>query len=366
MSKYKSAIEKIVVSEATFQNSPEREIEPSWINFFYGNNGSGKTTISRMIRKGQGLTFGTAAQADEFATVVFNRDFIDEELKFDIMPGVVMLSKEASDKQQEIEGKQKEQEQLKGQLQTANDEADAIQKKRDKLKASLDAAIWKAAAKYKKVFGGKGDLSSTARCVQRVCSTAPVERDFNDIKSRYEAATDPNATRYDAAPLKLLDLTKLESAETYSLLGQAIISTADNAYSRFWQNLNAMDWVNTGHTHYSENAAGSCPYCSRELPTDFEEQFLACFDEKYSQDCARLVEFGRKYAEYMTATFIEPLRRYIELIPQTGFGDWKAYVTEEKETAIAAIIADEAPQSAASSCSGGAGHPSRTTPTGTH
>lgn len=70
MSKYKSAIEKIVVSEATFQNSPEREIEPSWINFFYGNNGSGETTISRMIRNGQGLTFGNAAQADEF--VLYN------------------------------------------------------------------------------------------------------------------------------------------------------------------------------------------------------------------------------------------------------------------------------------------------------
>jgi len=49
MSKYKSAIEKIVVSEATFQDSPDREIVPTWINFFYGNNGSGKTTISRMI-----------------------------------------------------------------------------------------------------------------------------------------------------------------------------------------------------------------------------------------------------------------------------------------------------------------------------
>lgn len=46
-----------------------------------------------MIRNGQELTFGNAAQAEEF--VVFNRDFIDEELKFDIMPGVVMLSKEA-------------------------------------------------------------------------------------------------------------------------------------------------------------------------------------------------------------------------------------------------------------------------------
>lgn len=59
MSKYKSAIEKIVVSEATFQNSTQREIVPSWINFFYGNNGSGKTTISRMIRNGQGLTLTT-------------------------------------------------------------------------------------------------------------------------------------------------------------------------------------------------------------------------------------------------------------------------------------------------------------------
>ena len=49
MSKYKSAIEKIIVSEATFQNSPEREIEPSWINFFYGNNGSGKTTIQHIF-----------------------------------------------------------------------------------------------------------------------------------------------------------------------------------------------------------------------------------------------------------------------------------------------------------------------------
>jgi hypothetical protein len=66
-----------------------------------------------------------------------------------------MLSKEASDKQHEIEEKQKLQEQLKGQLQTANDEAGAIQTKRNKLKASLDAAIWKAAGRYKRFSGAK-------------------------------------------------------------------------------------------------------------------------------------------------------------------------------------------------------------------
>jgi hypothetical protein len=41
-----------------------------------------------MIRNGQGLTFGNAAQADELATVVFNRDFIDEELNLRYYAGV--------------------------------------------------------------------------------------------------------------------------------------------------------------------------------------------------------------------------------------------------------------------------------------
>ena len=55
MSKYKSAIEKITVTDATFEKSVERDIEPTWINFFFGNNGSGKTTISRAIKSNNGL-----------------------------------------------------------------------------------------------------------------------------------------------------------------------------------------------------------------------------------------------------------------------------------------------------------------------
>ena len=38
MSKYKNVIEKITVTDARFKQSTECVIEPSWINFFYGNN----------------------------------------------------------------------------------------------------------------------------------------------------------------------------------------------------------------------------------------------------------------------------------------------------------------------------------------
>ena len=40
--KMQSAIEKIVLNDATFTNEP---IEPTFVNFFYGKNGAGKSTL---------------------------------------------------------------------------------------------------------------------------------------------------------------------------------------------------------------------------------------------------------------------------------------------------------------------------------
>jgi len=47
-----SAIVKITVNEGTFENEV---IHPNYINFFYGKNGAGKTSISREIESGRGL-----------------------------------------------------------------------------------------------------------------------------------------------------------------------------------------------------------------------------------------------------------------------------------------------------------------------
>ena len=46
--KMKSAIEKITLNDATFSNEV---IEPTYVNFFYGKNGAGKSTIARTFRQ---------------------------------------------------------------------------------------------------------------------------------------------------------------------------------------------------------------------------------------------------------------------------------------------------------------------------
>ena len=46
--KVKSAIENVVVSTPTFHSV---SFQPTYINFFYGKNGTGKTSIAGMFRK---------------------------------------------------------------------------------------------------------------------------------------------------------------------------------------------------------------------------------------------------------------------------------------------------------------------------
>lgn len=52
--KMKSAIEKITLNDATFSNEV---IEPTYVNFFYGKNGAGKSTIARTFKAIKRLQF---------------------------------------------------------------------------------------------------------------------------------------------------------------------------------------------------------------------------------------------------------------------------------------------------------------------
>lgn len=53
--KMKSAIEKITLNDATFSNEV---IEPTYVNFFYGKNGAGKSTMHERSRQTMSIYSG--------------------------------------------------------------------------------------------------------------------------------------------------------------------------------------------------------------------------------------------------------------------------------------------------------------------
>ena len=104
--KMRSGIEKITLNAATFKDVV---VEPTFINFFYGNNGTGKTTIAESVEKRAGLTWQEGKTDADYKILVYNQDFVDANLaSYGNLKGVFTIGEDSITIQKEIEEKNKE------------------------------------------------------------------------------------------------------------------------------------------------------------------------------------------------------------------------------------------------------------------
>ena len=76
--KMKGFIEKVTVDAATFHEEP---IDLTYINFFFGKNGSGKSTIAKAMKDPETLTWQNGVNSDNYTVLVYNQDFIDSNFE---------------------------------------------------------------------------------------------------------------------------------------------------------------------------------------------------------------------------------------------------------------------------------------------
>ena len=98
--KVPSAITNITLDRATFTDVPIDEL--TFINFFYGNNGAGKSTIAHAIEADDGIVWADGKTADDFDVLVYNQDFINNNfVNYGDLKGVFIFGEE------DIEAKKK-------------------------------------------------------------------------------------------------------------------------------------------------------------------------------------------------------------------------------------------------------------------
>ncbi|MCC8183085.1 MAG: AAA family ATPase [Clostridiales bacterium] len=320
-------IRGMTVDRATFQQVSIEQL--SLVNFFYGKNGAGKTSIARAIEADEGVEWSAGYGASDFVLHVFSQDFITDHFSScGSLQGVFTVNKTNIEIQRRSEAKAAERRELQEEYSAVVAELRERQSAPAKLLASFQDEC------FRKTKDLRGDFSEalTGKKTKKNFAEAllgeevPKKHDLVRLKRRCDTAFDQTAREY---PL----FARASAASSYGklpgrdLLGQVVVSSSDTPFASFWKALNASDWVRSGHEHYGKQANGRCPYCSRELPAQFEAEITACFDEQYRQDIDSIARFRRAY-EGETASIIRTLKGNLsDVLPSIDLTEYRAKLT---------------------------------------
>ena len=217
--KQAGVIKKITVTDATYDNET---VKPNIINFFYGNNGSGKTTIGRTNDSGLGIEKDIVA--NDYSILVYNRDFIRNNLNYAELEGIFTISEESIEQKEKL-AQATSSKKLQDDIATkARDNISLIEEKLASADADLESKLWaNIGSKFKKEFNLclKGFMTQKAFMAHVLQLPTAEEQDLNALKEKYDTAYNSTAKIY--AELTVINSEELKSN---NLLGESITSSS--------------------------------------------------------------------------------------------------------------------------------------------
>lgn len=289
------------------------------VNFFFGPNGSGKTTISRAFADSTRFA-GTALEWNQASRVlgikVYNRDYVNSTLTpAGHLDGVFLLGETSAEIQEELESlmgtgglidtAKKKLTQRESSLEAKNREIEGV-------RTALKDAAWtkrnEVPEEIREMFTGYNN--SKDRLLDRVLEVAAANlsasEDFAALTSEAAAVLAEDAQTLPKLPLGCH--IKFEDTPGYSLLGMAVVGSGDVYLAPLIQQLGNADWVQHGRIHL-EGANGVCPFCQQAVTSDLAEQLEAYFDRTYVEQMEQLAALNlhfEKWAQEWT-TYLDDL-----------------------------------------------------------
>ena len=140
--KIPSEIIRIDLHEASYKDTG-CHIEPTYVNFFFGNNGAGKSTIAKAILSGAGVTYAPGRTSADYLPLVYNQDFIDAHFRsYRNLKGVFTLNAKNADVQQKIDEKVEERGKIQKALDAAQERRAKSEDSREKLQKEFYKDCW--------------------------------------------------------------------------------------------------------------------------------------------------------------------------------------------------------------------------------
>jgi len=291
-----------IKNTATFDETGIEVSEFKKVNFIYGTNGSGKTTISNFISEPKNVRFPECQlewENDiELKSLVYNKEFRDKNFGNATIDGVFTLGQATKEEAELIEEKRKKLKDLKEKGIQQKEVLDKQTKKSDDLENDFKEEVWttiykKHEVNFKEAF--KGVMQKKPFLTKLLDEFENNISDLKTIKELKEKAE----TILGETPSKILEIPTIEFSKILDIekdiiWAKKIIGKSDVEIAQLIQRLNINDWVNEGKKHLQENE--TCPFCQQETITqNFRNQLEGYFDEAFISDTKKVKDLNDDY-----------------------------------------------------------------------
>jgi wobble nucleotide-excising tRNase len=274
------------------------------INFVYGANGSGKTTISRIIadQSASPRSMIHWKNGKPLETLVYNSDFVARTF-VPQMKGIFTLGEESAETLQKIEdanGQVNDYWTVIGSLRTALGIDDNSGKRGEltALRVKFEEHCWGIKSRHDQHF--KGAFEGLRGRRSRFCDRVLQEHDRNsaaltDLDSLKERAITVYQDALQQLPfIPCPSFDNLATCESASILSKRIVGKEDVDIAALIRRLGSSDWVKAGMV-YLQASGDQCPFCQQRITSALSEQLNEYFDETYLREMAVLNSLAENY-----------------------------------------------------------------------
>lgn len=301
-------IETISIADvASFGHIPEAMSELSDFNFLFGSNGTGKTSISRIIANADGfptckLTWkgGTKLQP-----MVYNHDFVERNFnQSDELKGVFTLGEKQVDTLTKITEAKAELDELTTKIQNltlalqGDDGAGGKKGELAALEADIKNKCWMQKQKHDEKLRGafEGYRGSSdkfkAKVLQEMASNTATLLPVADLEKKAETVFGPTPTAEQTVPA--IETAKLIGHEANPILKKKVIGKEDVDIAAMINKLGDSDWVRAGRSFYDINDK-VCPFCQQRTTEAFAKSLNEYFNETFVADSKAIDDLATNY-----------------------------------------------------------------------
>ena len=288
------------------------------VNFIYGANGSGKTTISEFLRDcSQSDRYNSCNinwdSSEKHPIYVYNRQFRQMNfLQEKGIPGVFTLGQDAIEDIQAIESLKTELEQKEDHYKRINSTIESKKQEKEELESEFKEEVWNQILKryeadFVKAFDGfRGSKDKFFQELhQRISNPKGNLTDKENLLKRSSTLFKGKPTTLNE--LKEIPVTTLDELRRLcngSIWNQVVIGSEDVDIGKLIKVLDNSSWVYEG-IQYIQEGESLCPFCQKNtIDEDFKIQLSSFFDQEYTEKIEYMkrkkIEFQSIFASLVT------------------------------------------------------------------